>query len=114
MPSVAPVRLTYNPKILSFDPKDVEFKRGDALIEKTERGLEHGVAEELLALVVRQVPVLVRVRPMRQRTQKQRLVDVRSADLREQGGEITDGPLRSLRRGSPFRRSHVDRVSQAW
>ena len=46
MPSVAPVRLTYNPKILWFDPKDLDIHRGDALIVKTERGQEYGVAEE--------------------------------------------------------------------
>ena len=40
MPSVAPVRLTYNPKILWFDPKDLDIHRGDALIVKTERGQE--------------------------------------------------------------------------
>ncbi len=46
MPSVAPVRLTYNPKILWFDPGDVEFSQGDSLIVKTERGLEYGTAEQ--------------------------------------------------------------------
>lgn len=46
MPSVAAVRLTYNPKILWFDPNDVEFAAGDALIVRTERGMEYGVAEE--------------------------------------------------------------------
>ena len=46
MPTVAPVRLTYNPRILWFDPNNIEFKQGDALIVKTERGLEYGIAEE--------------------------------------------------------------------
>ena len=46
MPNVAAVRLTYNPKILWFDPAGVQFERGDALIVRTERGLEYGVAEE--------------------------------------------------------------------
>ncbi len=46
MPTVAPVRLTYNPRILWFDPNDIEFEQGDALIVKTERGLEYGIAEE--------------------------------------------------------------------
>lgn len=46
MPSVAPVRLTYNPKILWFDPKDLDIHRGDALIVKTERGQEYAIAEE--------------------------------------------------------------------
>ena len=46
MPSVAPVRLTYNPKILWFDPKDLDIHRGEALIVKTERGQEFGIAEE--------------------------------------------------------------------
>ena len=46
MPNVAAVRLTYNPKVLWFDPNGVEFSAGDALIVRTERGLEYGVAEE--------------------------------------------------------------------
>ena len=46
MPTVAPVRLTYNPRVLWFDPNDIEFEQGDALIVKTERGLEYGIAEE--------------------------------------------------------------------
>ncbi len=46
MPSVAAVRLAYNPKVLWFDPNGVEFSSGDALIVKTERGLEYGVADE--------------------------------------------------------------------
>lgn len=46
MPRVAPVRLTYNPRILWFDPKDIDIRRGDELIVKTERGQEYGVAEE--------------------------------------------------------------------
>lgn len=46
MPNVAAVRLTYNPKVLWFDPNGVEFHAGDALIVRTERGLEYGVAEE--------------------------------------------------------------------
>lgn len=48
MPNVAAVRLTYNPKVLWFDPNGVEFAAGDALIVKTERGLEYGVADESL------------------------------------------------------------------
>lgn len=46
MPNVAAVRLTYNPKVLWFDPNGVEFRAGDALIVRTERGLEYGVADE--------------------------------------------------------------------
>ncbi len=46
MPNVAAVRLAYNPKVLWFDPKGIEFHSGDALIVKTERGLEYGVADE--------------------------------------------------------------------
>ena len=30
MPSVAAVRLAYNPKVLWFDPNGVEFSSGDA------------------------------------------------------------------------------------
>ncbi len=45
MVQVAPVRLTYNPKVLWFDPNGVSFSRGDALIVKTERGTEYGIAE---------------------------------------------------------------------
>ena len=45
MVQVAPVRLTYNPKVLWFDPNGVSFKRGDALIVKTERGTEYGIAD---------------------------------------------------------------------
>ena len=48
MPNVAAVRLTYNPRVLWFDPNGVEFSAGDALIVKTERGLEYGVADENL------------------------------------------------------------------
>ncbi len=46
MAHVAAVRLTYNPKILWFAHNGVEFKKGDNLIVKTERGLEFGRAEE--------------------------------------------------------------------
>ena len=46
MPSVAAVRLTYNPKVLWFARNGVEFAAGDALIVRTERGLEYGVADE--------------------------------------------------------------------
>lgn len=46
MPNVAAVRLTYNPKVLWFDPNGVEFRAGDALIVRTERGLEYGIADE--------------------------------------------------------------------
>jgi cell fate regulator YaaT (PSP1 superfamily) len=45
MPKVAEVRLAYNPKVLWFDPGDLEFERDDALIVRTERGLEFGHAE---------------------------------------------------------------------
>ena len=45
MVQVAPVRLTYNPKVLWFDPNNVAFEKGDALIVKTERGLEYGRAD---------------------------------------------------------------------
>ncbi len=48
MPNVAAVRLTYNPRVLWFDPNGIEFSAGDALIVKTERGLEYGVADENL------------------------------------------------------------------
>ena len=48
MPNVAAVRLTYNPRVLWFDPNGVDFSAGDALIVKTERGLEYGVADENL------------------------------------------------------------------
>ena len=46
MPNVAAVRLTYNPRVLWFDPNGVEFDAGDALIVRTERGLEYGIADE--------------------------------------------------------------------
>ena len=46
MAHVAAVRLTYNPKILWFAHNGVEFRKGDNLIVKTERGLEFGRAEE--------------------------------------------------------------------
>ena len=46
MPNVAAVRLTYNPRVLWFDPNGVEFVAGDALIVRTERGLEYGIADE--------------------------------------------------------------------
>ncbi len=46
MAQVAAVRLTYNPKVLWFAHNGVEFKKGDNLIVKTERGLEFGRAEE--------------------------------------------------------------------
>lgn len=46
MPNVAAVRLTYNPRVLWFDPNGVEFAAGDALIVRTERGLEYGIADE--------------------------------------------------------------------
>lgn len=45
MPKVACVRLTYNPKVLWFDPAGVEFREGDALIVRTERGHEYGIAD---------------------------------------------------------------------
>lgn len=48
MPKVAAVRLTYNPRTLWFDPAGVEFSRGDALIVRTERGLEYGIADNNL------------------------------------------------------------------
>ena len=32
MPNVAAVRLTYNPRVLWFDPNGIEFSVGDALI----------------------------------------------------------------------------------
>ena len=51
MPNVAAVRLTYNPKVLWFDPNGVEFAAGDALIVRTERGLEYGIADEDLKKV---------------------------------------------------------------
>ena len=53
MPNVAAVRLTYNPRVLWFDPNGIEFFAGDALIVKTERGLEYGVADENLASLCR-------------------------------------------------------------
>ena len=53
MPNVAAVRLTYNPRVLWFDPNGIEFSAGDALIVKTERGLEYGVADENLASLCR-------------------------------------------------------------
>ena len=67
MPNVAPVRLTYNPHVLWFDPNGVDFNRGDALIVRTERGLEYGTAdsdlkevteEDLAALKCELKPVL--------------------------------------------------------
>lgn len=45
MPKVADVRLAYNPKILWFDPGDLEFERDYALIVQTARGLEFAHAE---------------------------------------------------------------------
>ena len=42
------MRLTYNPRTLWFDPAGVEFSRGDALIVRTERGLEYGIADNNL------------------------------------------------------------------
>ena len=52
---------------------------------------EHGVAEELQALVVGQAAVLVGVRAVRQGTQKQRLVDRLTHDLAEVAGEQSTG-----------------------
>ena len=48
---------------------------------------EHGVAEELQALVVGQPAVLVRVGAVRQGTQQQRLVDRLAHDLEEVVGQ---------------------------
>ena len=57
---------------------------------------QHGVAEELLALVVRNAAVLVRERTVGQGTTKQRLVDVHTRNLREDPDEVADGPLRHV------------------
>ena len=61
---------------------------------------QHGVTEELEALVVGQAAVLVGVRAVRQGTQKQRLVDVLADHLAEVGDQSIDGPLRH-RRNTP-------------
>ena len=61
---------------------------------------QHRVAQELQALVVGQAAVLVGVRPVRQGTRQQRLVDALSDHLREVVDEGADGPLlRTLRTG---------------
>src|SRR6478672_641400 len=68
---------------------------------------EHGVPEELQALVVGQAAVLVRIGPVGQGTQKQRLVDLRADHSEEVVSEVVDGPLR---RAVPLRglgRSHA-------
>ena len=65
---------------------------------------QHGVAEELEALVVGQAAVLVGVRAVRQGTQEQRLVDVLADHLTEVGDQSIDGPLRH-RRNTPSARS---------
>ena len=78
---------------------------------------QHGVAEELLAFVVRDSAVLVRERAMGQGTTKQRLIDVRTRDLTEFSGQIADGPLRSVSR-RPLRAflAHglASEAGQAW
>ena len=55
---------------------------------------QHGVTEELEALVVGQATVLVGVRAVRQGTSEQRLVDVLADHLTEVGDQSIDGPLR--------------------
>lgn len=44
MRRIAPIRLEYDPKILWFDPGELEIAKGDAVIVTTVRGLEFGVA----------------------------------------------------------------------
>src|SRR5512139_2348459 len=55
---------------------------------------EHGVAEELQALVVRQPPGLVGVRPVRQGTPEHGLVDRAARHLLEVFEQLVDGPQR--------------------
>lgn len=42
MVQVAPIGLQYNPRTLWFDPAGVEVKNGDAVVVRTERGVEFG------------------------------------------------------------------------
>ncbi len=42
MVRIAPVGLQYNPRTLWFDPAGVEAKKGDAVVVRTERGVEFG------------------------------------------------------------------------
>ena len=46
MPRVAPVNLTYNPKTLWFDPRDLTIAKGDNVVVETARGKEFGVAAD--------------------------------------------------------------------
>ena len=47
MVRIAPVTLQYNPKVLWFDPCDVDIHDGDCVIVKTERGTEFGLAGDI-------------------------------------------------------------------
>lgn len=44
MVRIAPVNLYYNPKTLWFDPRDLDIRKGDAVVVLTARGLEFGRA----------------------------------------------------------------------
>lgn len=58
MVRVAPVRLQYNPKILWFDPKDLDIVDGDAVIVKTERGTEFGHALDIIEVTEEEIEAL--------------------------------------------------------
>ncbi len=48
MVRIAPVGLQYNPRTLWFDPAGIEAKKGDAVVVRTERGVEFGhMAEDI-------------------------------------------------------------------
>lgn len=47
MVRIAPVTLQYNPKVLWFDPCEVDIHDGDCVIVKTERGTEFGFAGDV-------------------------------------------------------------------
>ena len=44
MARVAPINLTYNPRMLWFDPGDLDIRKGDAVVVETARGVEFGRA----------------------------------------------------------------------
>ncbi len=46
MVRIAPIKLQYNPKVLWFDPGDLEIHKDDAVVVTTARGLEFGHAAE--------------------------------------------------------------------
>lgn len=44
MVRVAPIKLQVGPKVLWFDPTDLDIRAGDDVIVNTSRGLEYGIA----------------------------------------------------------------------